>query len=101
MRQGWNLDEIIETTLSWHISTFNPKSMPIPYEWQEKVDKWIAKMGYHFVIDRFTCPQNAAPGKTADVVLAVENVGVAPIYKKLPLVLRIGDETTVTDTDIT
>lgn len=101
MRQGWNLDEIIEITLSWHISTFNPKSMPIPYEWQEKVDKWIAKMGYHFVIDRFTCPQNAAPGKTADVGLAVENAGVAPIYKKLPLVLRIGDETTVTDTDIT
>ena len=50
-RRGWDIDMIIEKTLEWHISSLNPKSMPIPTEWREKVERWIAKMGYHFTID--------------------------------------------------
>ena len=40
-RRSWDLDEIIEKTLSWHISTFNAKSFPIPEEWRDKIAFWI------------------------------------------------------------
>ena len=104
-RQGWDLDTIIEKTLSWHISSFNGKSMPIPYEWKEKIDGWIRKMGYHFMPTRFSYPETAAPGDTVSLSLTVENCGVAPIYKRLPLYVRLtGKADSVllqTETDIT
>ncbi len=88
-RKGWDIDKIIETVLSWHISTFNAKSLPIPQKWQEKVDEWVAKMGYHFVI----CDVETEPlfykGKDTVVHLTIENIGVAPIYKSLPLYIRL------------
>ena len=39
-RQGWDIDGIIEKTLSWHVSTFNTKSFPIQYELKEKIEYW-------------------------------------------------------------
>ena len=56
-RQGWELAPIIEKTLQWHISSFNPKSIPIPPEWQEQIEYWISKMGYHYQIDSFQFPE--------------------------------------------
>ena len=49
-RQGWDIDCIIRTTLDWHLSSFNAKSIVCPTEWKEKIEAWIRKMGYHFVI---------------------------------------------------
>ena len=91
-RQGWDLDKIMETLLSWHVSTFNAKSLPIPFEWQEKIDAWVAKMGYHFVIDEIDCEEVAKRGKPMVFTLSVDNVGVAPIYMRLPLYVRLKNE---------
>jgi len=88
-RQGWDIDEIIEKTLQWHISSFNGKSLPIPYEWKDKVDYWISKMGYHFMIDYFKCPEVACACDTVELELGIENCGVAPIYKNIPLRVRL------------
>ncbi|MBR2432314.1 MAG: DUF4832 domain-containing protein, partial [Clostridia bacterium] len=88
-RQGWDIDEIIGKTLEWHISSFNPKSMPIPYEWQEKCEYWISRMGYHFAIDSISYPEVVSIGQAVPISLSVDNVGVAPSYKKMPLVLRL------------
>ena len=88
-RQGWDIDEIIEKTLQWHISSFNGKSLPIPYEWKDKIDYWISKMGYHFMIDYFKCPDMVYGGDSAEFELGIENCGVAPIYKKIPLKVRL------------
>jgi len=100
-RKGWDIDKIIETTLSWHLSSFNGKSMPVPEMWKEKVDGWTAKMGYHFVIDSFTLPEVASAGETVDMILRIDNVGVAPVYKKIPLLIRIGQQKLPTDIDVT
>ena len=91
-RQGWDLDKIIQTLLSWHVSTFNAKSLPIPWEWQDKIEAWIAKMGYHFVIEEVEAPAQAQRGETLVVRLVIENVGVAPIYQRLPLYLRLKND---------
>ena len=86
-RQGWDVDRIIECTLGWHISSFNPKSMPIPHEWRDKIDGWVAKMGYHFTVRSAEIPElvNGA----FDLEIEMENVGVAPIYNKIPFVVRL------------
>ncbi len=89
MRQGWSIDKIINTTLDWHLSSFNAKSIPCPYEWQEKIDAWVAKMGYHYAIDSFSCPKAASAGDLVELKLEVDNVGVAPMYKQLPVVLKV------------
>lgn len=91
-RQDWDLDKIIETLLSWHVSTFNAKSLPIPYEWQDKIDDWMAKMGYHFAIDEAETKTNVKRGEKLSLRLIVDNVGVAPIYHKLPLYIRLKNE---------
>lgn len=104
-RQGWDIDETIEKTLSWHVSSVNAKSMPIPYEWKEKIENWIRRMGYHYVIRSFAAPSEAAAGDTLEMLLKVENTGVAPIYHRLPLCIRLtGDgfsQVFETEADIT
>ena len=88
-RQGWDIDEIIEKTLQWHISSFNGKSLPVPYEWKDKIDYWISKMGYHFMIDYFKFTDTVYVGEKAEFELGVENCGVAPIYKNIPLKVKL------------
>ena len=98
------MDKIIETLLSWRVSTFNAKSLPIPWEWREKIDAWIAKMGYHFVIDEAEMPAQATRGEDLPIRVCIDNVGVAPIYKRLPLYIRLKNtertQTFETDVDI-
>ena len=91
-RRGWDLDEIIEKTLSWHVSTFNAKSFPIPDEWQPKIDDWLGRMGYHFVLREFEYPETARAGDVLRFRLLAENRGVAPIYRNIPLRLRLKAE---------
>lgn len=88
-RKGWDLDSIIDKTLEWHISSFNPKSIPIPYDWQDKCEYWISRMGYHFTLDSVAYPEAASAGDLLSILLSVENVGVAPAYKKMPLIVRL------------
>jgi hypothetical protein len=101
-RQGWDLDKIIDTLLSWHVSTFNAKSLPIPFAWQDKMEAWIAKMGYHFVIDEVSVEERVARGKQMQVKLVIDNVGVAPIYNRLPLYIRLknAEHTEIFQTDV-
>lgn len=98
------MDKIIETLLSWHVSTFNAKSLPIPFKWKDKIDNWVAKMGYHFVIDEVETQASVKRGEELALRLVVDNVGVAPIYNQLPLRIKLKnlqcDEVITTDVDI-
>ncbi|MBR6498622.1 MAG: DUF4832 domain-containing protein, partial [Clostridia bacterium] len=101
IRQGWDIDGIIEQTLSWHLSAFNAKSVEIPYELKGKVDYWLSRMGYHYSPLSFTCPDTASSGDELACELVIENTGVAPLYEKLPFMLRLaGTQTFVFDTGI-
>ncbi len=88
-RQGWDIDSIIEKTLEWHISCFNPKSMPIPACWKDKCEYWISRMGYHYTIDTVSFPETAKAGDTLSLKVCINNIGAAPCYKALPVVLRL------------
>ena len=103
-RKNWDIDRIINLTLENHMSTFNTKSFPIPYELKDKIDAWVDKMGYHFVINEVEALNSVNSGEKLNVRLAVENVGVAPIYNRLPLYIRLkngnAEKTFETDVDI-
>lgn len=102
--EGYDLDDvryIFDQALKWRISSFNAKSSPVPEEWRPAVNEWIKQMGYRFVLRRFTYPETVVPGGGLRFTSWWENKGVAPIYEKYPLVLRLrrGDRTVVLRTD--
>lgn len=100
-RKGWGIDKIIEKTLQWHITSFNPKSFPIPYEWEEKVKYWLSKMGYHYTIKSVSFPNLTKAGEKLQIVLNIENVGVAPSYHKIPLFVKLkGNKDYVFETNV-
>ena len=91
-RQGWDIDEIIEQTLKWHISSLNGKSSAVPREWKEKIDGWLKKMGYRFAVRNIEYPATVEAGDETELVLWIENRGVAPMYYPLPFTLHLQGE---------
>jgi hypothetical protein len=95
---------IFDQALKWHISSFNAKSSPVPAEWMPLVDDWLRKMGYRFVLRKFTYPEVVRPGGQLAFTSWWENKGVAPAYRNWPLAVRLRgagrSEVLVTDSDI-
>jgi hypothetical protein len=87
--KGWDVNYIIDQSLKWHISSFNAKSSPVPDEWKPAVDRWLKRMGYRFVLRRFTYQTPARPGGKLAFTSWWENKGVAPCYRAFPLALRL------------
>jgi len=96
-RKGWDIDEIIEQSLKWHISSFNGKSSAVPLAWKPKIDKWLKKMGYRYSLRLFEYPQSASSGDILNTVMWVENTGVAPLYSSLPFTFRLKNEAAETE----
>jgi hypothetical protein len=93
--QGYTMDQvnyIIDETLKWHISSFNAKSSGVPDEWRPLIDRWLKKMGYRFVLRSFSYPESAVRGEKIGFLSWWDNKGVAPIYKKYLLALRLKGE---------
>jgi hypothetical protein len=92
--QEWDIDEIIALSLKWHVSSINAKSSSIPFEWKDKIDAWLNKMGYRFSVRLFEYPKTACAGDILVTNMLIENNGVAPIYSPLPLIFRLKSEGT-------
>ncbi len=80
---------IFDQALKWHISSFNAKSSPVPDEWRPLVDEWLRKMGYRFVLRRFSYPEVVSGSRKISFKSWWENKGVAPVYKDYLLALRL------------
>jgi len=105
--QGYTTDDvnyIIDETLKWHISSFNAKSSGVPEEWRPLVDRWLKKMGYRFVLRSISFPEFISPGEGINLKTWWDNKGVAPIYKKFLLAIRLKNddrsEVLITNADI-
>lgn len=91
-KQGYGREEvqyIFDQSLKWHISSFNAKSSPVPEEWSDSVDEWLKKMGYRFVLRRFTYSPEIQQNGKLGFTSWWENVGVAPCYKDFILAIRL------------
>ncbi|MGE5645657.1 MAG: DUF4832 domain-containing protein [Acidobacteriota bacterium] len=97
---NWDVDYIIDQSLKWHISSFNAKSSAVPDEWWPQVNRWLKKMGYRFVLRKFTYPASVGPNEKLAFTSWWENKGVAPIYRNYLLALRLSNaqKTTVLKT---
>ncbi len=89
---GWDVDYIIDESLKWHISSFNAKSSAVPKEWWPQVNRWLKKMGYRFVLRKFTYPSVVKSGGELKFTSWWDNKGVAPCYRKFPLALRLQND---------
>ncbi|HUV14812.1 MAG TPA: DUF4832 domain-containing protein [Acidobacteriota bacterium] len=88
-QEGWDIDYIIDQSLKWHISSFNAKSSPVPVEWEPHVKRWLNKMGYRFVLKKFSFSASVMPNGKLEFTSWWENQGVAPCYRKYRLALRL------------
>ncbi len=86
--KGWDIDYIIDQSLKWHISSFNAKSSAVPDEWWPQVNRWLKRMGYRFVLRKFTYPAVVSPAGKLEFTSWWENKGVAPCYRRFPLAMR-------------
>jgi hypothetical protein len=102
--KGWNPDYIMDQAIKWHISSFNAKSSPVPAHWKPLVDRWLNRMGYRFVLRRFTYNSAVDSSRKLQFTSWWENKGDAPAYRSYRLALRLrhGDTSRVlvTDADI-
>ncbi len=102
--KGWDIDYIIDQSLKWHISSFNAKSSPVPEEWRPQVDRWLKRMGYRFVLRKFTYPSKVKAGSSLSFTSWWENKGVAPCYRPFRLAFRLsgsqGKVILVSDADL-
>jgi hypothetical protein len=87
--KGWDIDYIIDQSLKWHISSLNAKSSPVPDEWWPAVNRWLTRMGYRFVLRKFTYPSRVTPSGELAFTSWWENKGVAPCYNGFRLGLRL------------
>ena len=91
-KQHYNREQvkyIFDQSLKWHISSFNAKSSPVPEEWQDLVDEWLRKMGYRYLLRRFTYPETVQLNGKLPFTTWWENKGVAPCYKDYTLAIRL------------
>jgi hypothetical protein len=86
---GWDIDHIIDESLKWHISSFNGKSSAVPPDWWPHVNRWLKRMGYRFVLRKFTFPAKARPDTEIAFTSWWDNQGVAPCYRPFLLALRL------------
>ena len=91
-RQGWDIDNVIEQSLKWHVSSINGKSSAVPVEWKDKIDGWLKKMGYRFAVRNLLYAKQIAKGDEMELTFWIENRGVAPIYYPLPFMLYLKNE---------
>jgi hypothetical protein len=87
--KGFDIDLILKKGLEWHVSVLNAKSSPIPTEWRPRVDEFLMKIGYRFVLRQMTHATETSPGLKLSLRSRWENVGVAPIYHNWPLAYRL------------
>jgi hypothetical protein len=68
------------------------------------VNRWLKKMGYSFVLRKFTYPSRVRVGGPLEFTSWWDNKGVAPCYRAFPLALRLRNsshsEIILTEADI-
>ena len=85
------VEYIFGQALKWHISSFNAKSSAVPDVYSPLVNEWLNKMGYRFVLRRFTYPSSVKLQGQLPITTWWENRGVAPIYKDYKFAVRLSN----------
>jgi hypothetical protein len=85
----WDVKYILDQALRWHVTSVNIKSSAIPPEWKSAFDDFQRKMGYRFILRRLEYPKATRAGQMIPLHMWWLNAGVAPVYRKYTLAVRI------------
>ncbi len=88
LNEGWDIDWILEQGLKYHPTIFMPKSVFIPDAWMDKIMAFSQRLGYWYHLHQMVLPLEAKPGSKVQVAAAIDNRGVAPIYRPYHFALR-------------
>lgn len=91
--RGWDIDYIFDKAIQWHVSSFNNKSSAVPADLWPKVNAWLNRMGYRFVLDRFAYSPSVDASRKLNFSALVTNKGNAPIYRPYVFALRVKNAT--------
>ena len=89
LRLGFDIDFIIQQNLKYRGSVFSAKSNPLPEPWLEKLRRYANDLGYRFVLRQARFSARVEKGGSFEFAAWIENVGVAPIYRRYPFAIRI------------
>lgn len=88
-KQGVDLDFILQQGLKYHATYFMPKSTTLPEPWMDKLGRFCNQLGYRYVYRQAIFDRQVNSGESFRFQSWIENVGVAPIYRKYDLALRL------------
>ena len=89
-QQGWDLGWILEQGMKYHATYLMPKSCALPPSWIDQIDRFCRRLGYRHVIRHASVQSPILATATAFNFQAwIENVGVAPIYRRYDVALRL------------
>ncbi|MGH9450116.1 MAG: DUF4832 domain-containing protein [Terriglobia bacterium] len=89
LKQGWDVDYILNQALRWHVSYVNIKSSAIPEQWSKNFESFQEKMGYRFILRRLEYPKTVKAGAMMPVHMWWLNAGVAPVYRDYILAVEL------------
>ena len=88
-KSGFDIDFIIQQGLKYHGTYFMPKSTALPGPWIDKLAAFCRRLGYRFVLRQATVDTDTDRPGGFRFRCWIENVGVAPIYRRYDFVLRL------------
>jgi hypothetical protein len=102
---GFDIDFILQQGLKFHVTYFMPKYAQLPDAWMDKLAAFSNKIGYRFIYRQAKFDSPVKAGAAFNFHSWIENVGVAPIYRRYDFALRLrqGDHQeiiTLKDVDI-
>jgi hypothetical protein len=88
-QHGFDIDFILEQGLKYHGTYFMPKYTRMPEVWMEKLERFCRKLGYRFIYRQAIFDRQVKRGGQFHFKSWIENVGVAPLYKRYDFALRL------------
>lgn len=86
---GSDIDFILEQGLSYHSTYFMPKSCALPEPWMDKLEAFVDKLGYKFILRQAMYDDEMKIGQSQPLQFWIDNSGIAPIYHSYDLMLRL------------
>ncbi|MBI3828508.1 MAG: DUF4832 domain-containing protein [Planctomycetes bacterium] len=87
-QHGFDLDFILQQGLKFHGTYFMPKYTRLPDEWLPKLAAFCRTLGYRFVYRGMVVESPIKPRAAFRFQTWIENMGVAPLYRKYDFALR-------------
>jgi hypothetical protein len=89
VNQGWDVDYILQWAVDNHVSQVHNKNSAVPSSIIPKVNEFLKKIGYRYVLRELRHPASASAGSNVVLSMDWENKGNAPNYGNHRLAVQI------------